>query len=95
MNLASMTDRVWQEPPTIPLLQWLARGSLKQHLLQSIRLWVWLQLLYGDADAQLPLPDPFIYADWRDRFFSSSHPTDDKKPDQHDAACPCAKSAAA
>lgn len=62
-----MTDAPWQEPPTIPLLQWLARGSLKQNLLQAIRLWVWLRLLYGCSDDQLALPAPFAYADWLHR----------------------------
>jgi len=31
--------------PHVELLQWLARGSLKQNLLRAIRLWVWLRSL--------------------------------------------------
>jgi hypothetical protein len=51
-------------PPHIPLLQWLARGSLKQNLLRAVRLWVWLPLLYGED--RLPLDDPFTFSQWRD-----------------------------
>lgn len=90
-----MVDRRWQEPPTVPLLQWLARGPLKQNLLQSVRLWVTLHFLYGEAGDDLGLVEPFTYADWRDRFFSASHPTDEKKPNHDDASCPCNKVAAA
>jgi CRISPR-associated protein (TIGR03985 family) len=81
---------IWHDPPSVPLLQWLARGSLKQNLLQAIRLWVWLHLLYGKPGIQVQLPDPFSYADWRDAFFSPSHPKRDEKPDTHDPHCPCA-----
>jgi CRISPR-associated protein (TIGR03985 family) len=90
-----MTEQVWRDRPTVPLLQWLARGSLKQHLLQAIRLWVWLHLLYGDRQTRLSLPDPFTYVDWRDAFFSDSHPTGEAKPKKHDPRCPCAKVTAA
>lgn len=90
-----MTDPIWRDCPTVPLLQWLARGSLKQNLLQAIRLWVWLHLLYGDRQTRLSLPDPFTYADWRDAFFSKSHPTGEAKPKDHDPHCPCAKVTAA
>jgi len=90
-----MADIFWQEPPSIPLLQWLVRGSLKQNLLQAIRLWVWLHLLYGEAGESLVLPEPFSYADWRDRFFTPDHPTNEAKPNLHDLTCPCAKNTAA
>lgn len=85
----------WQESPSIPLLQWLVRGSLKQNFLQAIRLWVWLHLLYGEAGDPLLLPETFSYADWRDRFFTSSHPTGEAKPSLHDRTCPCTKLTAA
>ena len=91
----SMTDNIWRDRPTVPLLQWLARGSLKQNVLQAVRLWVCLHLLYGDRQTRLSLPDPFTYADWRDAFFSTSHPTGDEKPKDHDPDCPCAKVTAA
>lgn len=91
----SMTNFLWQVPPPVPLLQWLARGALKQNLLQAIRRWVWLRLLYGEDDSRLPLSDTFTYADWRDCFFAASHPTHEKQPDYHDPACPCAKPTAA
>ncbi|MEM1279505.1 MAG: TIGR03985 family CRISPR-associated protein [Cyanobacteria bacterium P01_H01_bin.152] len=87
-------EHIWQAPPTVPLLQWLVRGPLKQNLLQAIRLWVWLHLLYGEAGQRLELADPFTYADWRDRFFSVTHPTGEKKPDHSDPNCPCNRSAA-
>jgi len=90
-----MTNQPWQAPPTVPLLQWLASGPLKQNLLQGIRLWVWLHLLYGEAGRDLELSDPFTYAEWRDRFFAATHPTGEKKPQHTDARCPCNKSAAA
>jgi len=82
---------ILQDPPSVPLLQWLARGSLKQNLLQAIRLWVWLHLLYGKTSVRLNLPDPFSYADWRSLFFTDSHPVTDHTPTPHDADCPCAK----
>jgi CRISPR-associated protein (TIGR03985 family) len=82
---------ILQDPPSVPLLQWLARGSLKQNLLQAIRLWVWLHLLYGNASVRLDLPEPFSYADWRSLFFTENHPVTDNSPTLHDAACPCAK----
>ena len=90
-----MNEPLWQAPPSVPLLQWLARGPLKQNLLQGIRLWVWLHLLYGEAGQELGLADPFTYADWRDRFFSVTHPTGEKKPQHLDPSCPCNKSASA
>lgn len=90
-----MTQDVWCDRPTLPLLQWLARGSLKQNLLQAIRLWVWLHLLYGDRQTRLSLPEPFSYADWRDTFFTSDHPPGEAKPDVHDSQCPCVKVTAA
>ncbi len=86
-----MSDVLWNQAWNIPLLQWFARGSLKQHLMPAIRLWVILHTLYGDRSVRLPLPDPFIYADWRDAFFSRTHPVSDAKPDIHDPACPCTK----
>ncbi|MEM9815844.1 MAG: TIGR03985 family CRISPR-associated protein, partial [Cyanobacteria bacterium P01_D01_bin.6] len=94
-HCAVMTEPLWQASPSVPLLQWLARGPLKQNLLQGIRLWVWLHLLYGAAGQDLGLTDPFTYADWRDRFFSATHPTGEKKPQHADARCPCNKCAAA
>lgn len=77
--------------PSLELLRWLARGSLKQNLLRSIRLWVWLRWLYaGDRT----LPEPFAFADCRDWFFSGSHPKGEQVPALHDPHCPCAKTTA-
>jgi CRISPR-associated protein (TIGR03985 family) len=104
-----MTDAVWSEPVEVPLLQWLVRGPLKQHLPQAVRLWVWLHLLYGSQGdgsekigstkcaprQRLVLPKTFSYADCRAAFFTASHPTGDEKPGAHDVDCPCQKSLAA
>jgi CRISPR-associated protein (TIGR03985 family) len=104
-----MTDAVWSEPVEVPLLQWLVRGPLKQHLPQAVRLWVWLHLLYGSegddsqsinsakgaARARLVLARTFSYSDCRAAFFTASHPMADEKPGAHDANCPCQKSLAA
>ena len=87
-----MTDTVWAEPVNVPLLQWLVRGPLKQHLPQAARLWVWLQLLYGEVGQRLILPKTFSYADCRTALFTRSHPSGDDKPEAHDARCPCQKS---
>jgi CRISPR-associated protein (TIGR03985 family) len=78
--------------PHIPLLQWLARGSLKQNLLRAVRLWVWLQLLYGDD--RLSLLDPFTFSQWRDATFSPTHPKTESPPLPHDPHCRCAKTTA-
>ena len=80
---------LFEDPPHVELLQWLARGSLKQNLLRAIRLWVWLQSLYGETPIELS--DPFTYAQWRDAFFSATHPTSEAVPEIHDAKCACAK----
>jgi CRISPR-associated protein (TIGR03985 family) len=85
----------FSDPPTIELLQWLARGSLRQNLSRAIRLWVWLQFLYGEElDESTPLSDPFTYADWRDAFFIASHPIGESVPPPHDRACRCTLSTA-
>lgn len=97
-----MTAVAWSEPGDIPLLQWLVRGPLRQHLSQAVRLWVWLHLLYGAEGSKesaldlnpgrLVLPKTFSYADCRAAFFTASHPTGDERPGAHDADCPCRKS---
>jgi CRISPR-associated protein (TIGR03985 family) len=80
---------LFEDPPQVELLQWLARGSLKQNLLRAIRLWVWIESLYGET--QIELSDPFTYAQWRDAFFSATHPTGEAIPKDHDVKCTCAK----
>jgi CRISPR-associated protein (TIGR03985 family) len=82
------------DPPTIALLQWLARGSLKQNLPRAIRLWGWLQFLYGDEGATSRLTDPFTYIAWRDAFFTASHPHDEAVPKLHDSHCRCTRTTA-
>ncbi|MFN6559458.1 MAG: TIGR03985 family CRISPR-associated protein [Nostoc sp. ChiSLP01] len=94
-----MSELVFQDAPQVELLQWLARGSLKQKLLRTIRLWVWLRSLYGsegaslygDRQERLALDDSFTYAEWRDAFFSSTHTKGEEVPSLHDPDCPCAK----
>jgi CRISPR-associated protein (TIGR03985 family) len=80
---------MFQDPPTVELLQWLARSSLKQNLARAIRLWAWLCFLYGDESETNSMPQSFSYADWRDRFFSNTHPTNDTLPPLHDSNCRC------
>ncbi|MDF0556432.1 TIGR03985 family CRISPR-associated protein [Kamptonema sp. UHCC 0994] len=89
-----MSDILFRAHPHIPLLQWLARGSLKQNLLRAIRLWVWLSTIYGDRQTSLDLDRPFTYYNWRDAFFTSSHPKGEAIPHLHDCHCPCAKTTA-
>jgi CRISPR-associated protein (TIGR03985 family) len=82
---------LFEDPPDVELLQWLARGSLKQNLARAIRLWVWLHSLYGDEHERLELPKVFTYKGWRDAFFSPSHPKGEAQPNLHDANCACVK----
>ncbi len=82
-----MSEPIFNTRPHIPLLQWLAKGSLKQNLLRAIRLWVWLCYLYGNDHDR----EPFTFVDLRDTFFSSTHPKGDAIPDLHDPNCTCAK----
>ena len=86
-----MTDNFFDEPPHIQLLQWLARGSLKQNLLKSLRLWVELKNLYGTEKEQFSPKDSFTYYQWRDSFFHPSHPKGEAIPGLHDPSCPCQK----
>jgi hypothetical protein len=81
----------FQDTPSVELLQWLARGSLKQNLLRAIRLWVWLHTIYGNKAVRLDLPNEWSYSDWRNLFFSKTHPQGEQIPGMHDANCACAK----
>ena len=89
----AMPEEFWSELPEINLLQWLARGSLKQHLTQALRMWIWLRYFYGVTSADLP--EPFTYAQCRESFFAADHPGNDDKPAQHNELCPCTKTVAA
>ncbi|MEB3181603.1 MAG: TIGR03985 family CRISPR-associated protein [Nostocaceae cyanobacterium] len=86
-----MFEQIFLDIPQVELLQWLARGSLKQNLMRAIRLWVWLRSLYGETQHRLLLDDPFTYAQWRDAFFTSTHPKTEAIPQMHDRHCACAK----
>ena len=87
---------VFQDVPHVELLQWFARGSLKQNLLRSIRLWVWLGSLYGEPDRRvdLDLNQGFTYAQWRDLFFTSTHTKKEEIPKHNDVNCRCTKTSA-
>ncbi|MFO8041302.1 MAG: TIGR03985 family CRISPR-associated protein [Sodalinema sp.] len=85
--------------PSPLLLQRLTRGVFCQHGLRSLRLWVWLQLLYGRQYRSLweevtpGTPGLFSYAQWRDRFFTPGHPKGEEVPPLHDRRCPCSRTA--
>lgn len=84
---------IFSDRPVPKFLQWLARGApLKTNLLRAIRLWVWLRTLYGED--RLNLDEPFAYSQWRDEFFTPTHPTSEAKPSFHDRDCPCTKTVA-
>jgi CRISPR-associated protein (TIGR03985 family) len=89
-----MSEQVFRERPHIELLQWLARGSLKQNLPRAVRLWALLITLYGDDNNRLPLDDSFTFAEWRKAFFSRTHPQGEAVPHLHDPDCTCAKTTA-
>mgnify|MGYP002777012977 CR=1 FL=1 len=86
-----MTELRFHAIPTVELLQWLARGSLKQNLLRAIRLWVWLKILYGDDSECFNISNSFKFAEWQNTFFTHS-PTDDI-PKFHGVECNCGKTA--
>ncbi len=85
--------------PSPLLLQRLTRGVFCQHGLRSLRLWVWLGLLYGRQSGSLwddvtpGTPRVFSYAQWRDRFFTPGHPKGEEVPPLHDRRCPCSRTA--
>jgi hypothetical protein len=89
-----MSEPIFQHPPDIEVLQWLAQNSLQQNLLRAIRLWVWLRSLYGDETNRVQLPDAWTFADWQEAFFSNTHPKGEKAPHLHDQNCPCSKTTA-
>ncbi|MBV6626166.1 MAG: TIGR03985 family CRISPR-associated protein [Rivularia sp. (in: Bacteria)] len=91
-----MVIEIFQDVPHVELLQWFARGSLKQNLLRSIRLWVWLCTLYGESNQRLllDLESGFTYSQWRDLFFSSTHPKGEEVPKHDDISCLCSKTTA-
>ncbi|MDJ1172369.1 TIGR03985 family CRISPR-associated protein [Roseofilum sp. BLCC_M154] len=76
-------------PPTVILLKYLARAALRQKsaFLQAIRLWVILRVLYEEPS----IKDPFTFPEWREFWFTASHPKSDRLPDNHDRTCPCSK----
>ncbi|PSF37377.1 TIGR03985 family CRISPR-associated protein [Aphanothece hegewaldii CCALA 016] len=84
-----MTELRFYAIPTVELLQWLARGSLKQNLLRAIRLWVWLKILYGDDSECFNLSNSFKFAEWQNTFFT--HPPTDEQPQFHGIECNCGK----
>jgi CRISPR-associated protein (TIGR03985 family) len=87
-------EQIFADVPQVELLQWLARGSLKQNLPRAVRLWVWLRCLYGDTQDRLLLDDGFTLADWRKAFFLPSHPKGEAIPQLHHRQCLCSKTMA-
>lgn len=77
-------------PPLVELLTTFARGSLRQDLARSVRLWVILHSIYGEIN--LGFNHRFTYNEWRDRFFTeaSAQHQRDTVPVSHDPACRCA-----
>lgn len=92
--LDSVSEQIFSDVPQAELLQWLARGSLKQNLLRAVRLWVWLRSLYGESQDHVLLENGFTLADWKNAFFSSTHPKGETIPQFHDPKCHCAKTTA-
>jgi CRISPR-associated protein (TIGR03985 family) len=93
-SLKKVSEQIFADVPQVELLQWLARGSLKQNLPRAVRLWVWLRSLYGDPQDRILLDDGFTLAQWRDSFFTLSHPKGEAIPPLHHPGCPCAKTTA-
>ncbi|MEM7555296.1 MAG: TIGR03985 family CRISPR-associated protein [Cyanobacteria bacterium P01_A01_bin.84] len=91
-----MVEEVFRDIPHVELLQWFARGSLKQNLSRSIRLWVWLRSLYGEPTERvaLNLDEGFTYAQWRDLFFTFTHTKKEEVSQHKDLNCPCTKTTA-
>lgn len=89
-----MVEEIFRDVPLVELLQWFARGSLKQNLMRSIRLWVWLCTLYGEQRVALDLNEGFTYAQWRDLFFTSTHTKGEEIPNHDDMNCLCRKTTA-
>lgn len=75
----------FNRPPTADFLQTLVLPL--PNLTKAIRLWAWLQILYGEN--AVDLPRSFTLAQWRDRFFTLTHPRSDALPGNHDPDCPC------
>ena len=85
--------------PSPLLLQRLTRGVFCQHGLRSLRLWVWLHLLYSPRygsfwnQGEGTVPELFSYAQWRDAFFTADHPKGEEIPPVHNSRCPCSRRA--
>lgn len=91
--------------PTVPFLQLLVPGSLKQNLPKTVRLWVILRSLYGEDgdEVRLNLREQFTFEEWRNQFFTQADPNckehhsekvyhkRDEIPPLHDPDCHCAK----
>jgi CRISPR-associated protein (TIGR03985 family) len=90
----SMTEFI--AAPSVELLRQLVPTTLKQSLAKSVRLWVILRSLYGEAGDPIyieGLGELFGHGDWERLFFSDSHRVGrDRVPGFHDADCTCARS---
>lgn len=93
---------MFEYPPTPDVLNWLAKGRLADRHLRAIRLWVILQLLYGEQPYVgnsdiMKLSQPFRYADIRDLLYAPSHGRSDTDSAQSlsaacDETCRCQQS---
>ncbi len=87
-------------PPTPQILHWLAKGRLADRLQRSVRLWFLLRQLYGETNWSGQLPQPFRYADIRDRLYADTHgrteiATVETLTQKCDSTCCCGQSLAA
>jgi CRISPR-associated protein (TIGR03985 family) len=64
---------MFNQLPSPEVLNSLAKGRLADRLQRSVRLWVLLHRLYGETNWAHRLPQPFRYADVRDRLFATTH----------------------
>lgn len=90
-----MTDVIFENSPHISLLHKLARGPLEQtqNLSRAIRQWANLRWLYSEG-GYTALPDSFTFTEWREAFYSSTHPPGEKLQEvlsHEQPECACTK----
>ena len=92
--MPSNITAIFQNPPTVQILNWLVQGNLASSMSRAVRFWVILGMIYRDR----LLTDVFRYPDLRDHLYSSQHPTSEKLKSESfingcsDLHCICAKS---
>jgi CRISPR-associated protein (TIGR03985 family) len=84
---------IFQNPPTVQILNWLVQGNLASSMSRAVRFWVILGIIYRDRI----LTDVFRYPNLRDRLYTLQHPTSEKLKAESfingcgDRHCICAK----